>query len=292
MVGDVNVDVLVEVRAPFSHASDTHSSIVTAPGGAAANQAVAMSDAGARVAIVAAVGSDPLADAVVATLRASGVDTGGVQRAAAQTGVVIALVEPDGQRSMLTDRGANLDLDPAATASFVSGARSGAHLHLTGYVLYDEASREAGLAALGAAREAGMTVSVDGSSAGPLRAAGAGRVAAWCRGADWLTCNLEEAEALTGAVGPDSAAEGLAELASEAVVTLGADGVIVVGKGSTVRMPAAHPASVADTTGAGDAFTGTYLAMRLAGDDVRASLDAALAASAAVVARRGAREWL
>ena len=75
----------------------------------------------------------------------------------------MVLVDGDGQRSMLPDRGAgkNLlaaDLDPA----LLRGRR---HLHLSGYVLLDESSRDAGLAMLAAARDAGLTTSVDPQSA-------------------------------------------------------------------------------------------------------------------------------
>jgi sugar/nucleoside kinase (ribokinase family) len=73
------------------------------------------------------------------------------------------LVDHGGQRSMLAARGANArfgldDLDPATMA----GAR---HLHLSGYVLLDPSSRPGGLAALAAAREAGLSTSVDPQAA-------------------------------------------------------------------------------------------------------------------------------
>jgi len=48
---------------------------------------------------------------------------------------------------------------------------------------------------------------------------------------------------------------------------------------------------VADTTGAGDAFTGTFLARRLSGDGPEQAVRAGLAAAARVVAGPGARSW-
>jgi sugar/nucleoside kinase (ribokinase family) len=50
-------------------------------------------------------------------------------------------------------------------------------------------------------------------------------------------------------------------------------------------------AAVADTTGAGDALSGTYLARRLLGDGIDAGLSAALQAAASVVASPGARSF-
>jgi sugar/nucleoside kinase (ribokinase family) len=49
--------------------------------------------------------------------------------------------------------------------------------------------------------------------------------------------------------------------------------------------------AVADTTGAGDAFTGTFLARRLWGDTPEKALQAGLAAAARAVGSTGARPW-
>jgi sugar/nucleoside kinase (ribokinase family) len=70
VVGDVMVDVVVLVSAPFAHASDTPSMITTAPGGSAANQAVWLARAGLAVTIAASIGDDPVGDAALRTLAA------------------------------------------------------------------------------------------------------------------------------------------------------------------------------------------------------------------------------
>src|SRR6185295_20293218 len=83
------------------------------------------------------------------------------------TGTCVVLVAPGGERSMLPDAGANAALSPADLPDDAFAA--GAHLHLAGYALLrDGPPREAALAALRRARAAGMTVSVDPSSAEPL----------------------------------------------------------------------------------------------------------------------------
>ncbi len=113
-----------------------------------------------------------------------------------RTGVVVALIDASGERSMLTDRGANLGLgtDVLDPALFVAGR----HLHLSGYVLLDEATRPVGLAALELAAAAGMTRSVDPCSAGPLAAVGADAFLSWTEGIEWCCANLDEGRALTG----------------------------------------------------------------------------------------------
>jgi sugar/nucleoside kinase (ribokinase family) len=86
---------------------------------------------------------------------------------------------------MLSDRGANAALSPDdVTLEPVTG---GGHLHLSGYMLLDNASRPAGLAALRRAMAMGWTTSVDPQAASHLAAAGAGNFLSWVSGVD-LCC--------------------------------------------------------------------------------------------------------
>jgi sugar/nucleoside kinase (ribokinase family) len=289
VIGDVMVDVVVVPLGPFNRGSDTASKVVISPGGSAANQAVAFAAAGARVHLVAAVGDDEFGRAAAGALAATAVQAHLQVCPGQRTGVVVALVDASGERSMFTDRGANLKLGTEALdpALFVAGR----HLHLSGYELLDDATRPVGLAALELAAASGMTRSVDPCSAGPLAAVGPAAFLSWTGGIEWCCANLDEARALTGAMHPDDVLAGLRPYYREAVVTLGAEGALLSGPGTDrLHCPADH-VEVADTTGAGDAFTGTFLARRLAGDEPEPALRAGLAAAAAVVVAPGARPW-
>lgn len=290
VVGDAMIDVLVEVRAPFDHATDTPSRVTTAPGGSAANLAVWLARAGRRVAIAASVGDDPIGGIVRQALVGEGIDVSLLVTAPGRTGALVALVEPDGERSMLTDRGANLELRAATVAEAVGGVMAGGHVHVSGYCLLDAATQAAGLAAIDAARSVGATWSLDASSAGPLRSLGPERFLAWAKGASFLFCNLEEGSLLTGQEDPESVARALAMVATEAVVTLGPLGALVATPSSLHMLPAVERGAK-DTTGAGDAFGGTYLARRLAGDSIEVAGTAATDVASRVVAQRGARGW-
>ena len=72
------------------------------------------------------------------------------------------------------------------------------HLHLSGYVLLDDGSRPAGLAALELARRAGWTTSVDPQAAVHIATAGAANFLSWVAGADLLLPNDSELAALGG----------------------------------------------------------------------------------------------
>jgi ribokinase len=102
---------------------------------------------------------------------------------------------------------------------------AGAHLHLAGYALLrDGPPREAAIEALRRARAAGMTISLDPSSAAPLAAVGAAAFLQWAGPVDLLVANAEEAALLSGHSDVDHSARALTELATEVVVKLGAEG--------------------------------------------------------------------
>jgi len=285
VIGDCNTDVVVRIDGPHHDRSDTRAAISVHPGGAATNQAVALAAAGATVALVAAVGDDLPGRLAKTELEARGVEPY-LQQLRGASGVVVAIVERDGQRSMLTDRGANLGLDPAFLAELPWSDFS--HCHLSGYTLLDATTRAAGLAALDLARRHGCSTSVDPSSAGPLREVGAAAFLEWTAGCTYLFANEDEAAVLASDADPERQLDRLAASYGEVVLTYGPRGsAVAVGPS---RFGAAAPSiAVVDSTGAGDAHTGAYLAARLLGAPVPQALDAAARAAAAVLQHPGAQ---
>jgi 2-dehydro-3-deoxygluconokinase len=75
---------------------------------------------------------------------------------------------------------------------------------------------------------------------------------------------------------------------SEAAVTLGADGCAIADGELRTRLPAPRVDRVVDTSGAGDAFNGVYLANRLQGSSPAKSAEAALLVASRVVTHAGA----
>ena len=74
----------------------------------------------------------------------------------------------------------------------------------------------------------------------------------------------------------------------EIALTLGADGCLIADGGVRARLPAPHVASITDTSGAGDAFNGAYLATRLRGGSAADAARSGLAVGSRVVAHAGA----
>ena len=280
VAGDVMADVVVALSGPVAYGSDTPARIAHRGGGAAANLAVWLTQAGAPVHLVGRVGDDPAGRAVAEELRAAGV--GGTLQVdgGLATGTCVVLVEPGGERSMLPDAGANAALAPTPLPP---GA---AHLHVAGYALLRPGSRAAALALLSAARAAGVPVSVDPSSAAPLaRAPG---FLEWVAGAALLLPNRAEAAVLAGTADVEAAARALTAHGGEVVVKLGAEGALWTDGATLLHVPAT-PVAAADSTGAGDAFAAGLLAARLRGAAPAEALAAGCALAGRAVARAGAR---
>lgn len=285
VLGDLVTDVVAVLAEPLAPASDAAAAIARRAGGAGGNVAARLAELGAEVTFVGRVGDDPEGRALVRGLADLGLTVAVTVDAAAPTGTVIALVAPGGERTMVTDRGANLALTPADLP--VERFAAGSHLHLSGYALLHPAPRVAAIAALELARAAGMTISVDPASAAPL-AAGPARFLDDTAGATWCLPNLDEARLLTGQDDQRGAALALTRNYREVVVTLGAQGACWSDGARWLTVPA-RPARVVDATGAGDAFAAGFLHARLGGAEPAAALSAGAALAARAVGRVGAR---
>ncbi|WP_432116723.1 carbohydrate kinase family protein [Streptomyces sp. bgisy032] len=289
VVGDVVTDVVARHRGPLTAGTDTAASIRTVPGGAGANVACwAAHEGAADVRLLGRVGTE----AAVwheRELTAQGVRPLLVVDAQAPTGTVICLVDESAaaERTFLTDSGASLRLGPDDwSESLLDGV---AWLHLSGYLLFSESSRALVAVALETARARGVRASLDPASAGFLRTLGAERFLALVDGVDVLLPSRDEAWLLTGL--PD-AAEAAAELSLRVplvVAKQGCEGALVARAGKVcARVPAA-PAAPRDTTGAGDAFTGAFLAALLSGAEPEDAAVAGCRAGARAVERVGGR---
>ena len=287
VVGDLVTDVLVAHHGPIEPGSDTDAAITVGGGGQAANTAAWLAHSGRPVTLIAAVGDDPAGRERVAELTASGVRCAVRAHAGAVTGSIVVLAGPE-ERTMITDRGAALLLDPADARAAIVSSGAG-HLHLSGYPLLHEGSRAAGLEALAVAREHGLTTSVDAASAAPLRSVGAEQFLTFVRGCDLLLCNADEADVLAGP-GPAAAqASRLASHVRNVVVKQGAEGAVWASEDRVVATVSPERVPMKDPTGAGDAFAAGLVAAWCADESPEAALRAGAALGAKAVSLIGAR---
>ncbi|MCI4043178.1 PfkB family carbohydrate kinase [Streptomyces sp. TRM75563] len=288
VVGDVVTDVVARYGSALAHGTDTAARIRTVPGGAGANAACwAVRSGCPDVRLLARAGAES-ADWHRRALERAGVRVFLAVDDELPTATVIALVDAAAERTFLTDGGAVLRL---AAEDFAPSMLDGVgRLHLSGYLLFAATSRAAALLALRSAVERGVPVSVDPASAGFLGELGPKRFLEFAKGAELLLPNADEARLLTGLPGPEAAAAELSRWFPRVVVTLGARGAVAAARGEVIgRVPAPPVREPVDSTGAGDAFTGGFLAALLAGADDLTAAAAGCRAGAAAVATVGGR---
>jgi len=218
------------------------------PGGMAANAAIAAVRLGGRAAFWGRVGDDLNGEPLAAALAAEGVDVSGLRRVpGGRTPVGAVLVDPKGERTIISFRGAGLGTDPAWLPLGL--------LKQAGALCCDPRWQEGVAAAAAAAREAGVPVVLDGERSETrilvdlvprvdhaiFSVTGLANFAPGCAPEEGLRRAL--------ASGP----------VQVAAVTQGEKGVLwlVPGAAKPERTPA-FPVEATNTTGAGDVFHGAY----------------------------------
>ena len=300
VVGDIVTDTVAVHERPLSVGSDTPARITVGGGGSAANTAAWLAWLGVPVTLVAVVGDDPAGSARLDELARAGVGLAVRRHRDLPTGTVVVLATAE-ERTMLVDRGANAALVPDDVRAALAGA---GHLHLSGYPLFDPATRPAALTALSGARGHGATTSVDAASAAPLRAVGGAAFLRWVHQEALLLANVDEARALLAVPAGDRAlgsdgdrdrsppaavlASRLARQLAQVVVKRGARGALWAAGDQVTGVPA-EPATVVDPTGAGDAFAAGLLAAWLDGGGPAAALASGARTAALAVAVPGGR---
>lgn len=285
IIGDVMRDILVKPEGAVVIGADRRAAIQMMPGGSAANQAVWLAAEGIQTTFAGRVGRADLveqtrlfADAGVAPVLACDDEI--------PTGTLVVLIAPDGERSFLTDRGAN---DRLCRADLPDSLLDGARLvHVSGYSLFDAGPRAAILALLDEVRLRAIPFSVDPGSHSFLTEAGAESFLRWTDGARIAFPNAEEAAVLAGTDDPETQLDRLAQSFAVVVIKRGGEGAIAAAGSRRWRAPA-RVMNPVDTSGAGDAFAAAFLAAHLRDEPIDAALARAVEAGSRAVTRIGAR---
>lgn len=304
IVGSANMDLVLRTeRLPTPGETVAGSDYFEAFGGKGANQAVAAARAGARVALVAAVGEDAFGRACAEQYRREGLDLTHLKIAEDRpTGVAMILVDAEGRNMIAVNPGANAALTEADIAAIPEEVFAAARV----VAVQLEIPLATARAALARGRRAGAFTILNPAPA-PLA-----RLDRELLGlADLIAPNEIEAERLTGVAVTDDASAASAAAALEAAGAVGAVLITLGARGSFLRAPAwglgtegklfpAPSVKAVDTVAAGDAFIGA-LAARLAraleketnlAEAVGEAIEFATTAAALSVTRRGAQPSL
>ena len=249
-IGDLIEDVVVWLNGELNIGSDTDSVIVRTRGGSAANVAMFGTLTGTPSRFIGQVGNDNLGEQLCASLRGSGVDVCTV--ADGRTGSIVVLVQPNGERTFLTDRGVASHLS-VFNAAHLAGVSV---VHVPTYSLAQDPLATTAIQYMQAARTAGSLISIDASSTAVLRDYGVDRYSDLIASIapDVFLCNNDEAELLNiDSAHPMSGAD-------LTVIKRGALPVTAItASGAVTEVTVPPVANIVDTTGAGDAFAAGFL---------------------------------
>jgi len=286
VVGSSNIDLVTYVeRMPVWGETIAAPRFEMNHGGKGANQAVAAAKLGAEVVMVSKVGDDMLGEGVLSNFKATNVGAARVRRSLGQsTGTATILVNASGDNCILIVKGANGDLTPADVEA------AGEDLKVCDLILTQlEVPLETVYATLRFGKLHGVKTALNPAPA--LRNLDIERV----RDASFLTPNETELAILTGM--PVESEEEIAA-AARSLIARGVETVIVTlgSRGSLLATPqglrriAPVKVQAVDSTGAGDAFIGSFARYYAAGLGLDAALDRATRYAADSVTKRGAQK--
>jgi sugar/nucleoside kinase (ribokinase family) len=284
-LGNVVVDVVLDVPSLPERGGDVLASGTRTTPGGGFNVMVAATRQGLPASYAGAHGSGPFAELARAALAGAGIGVAQRPKPGLDTGFVVAIVEAGGERTFVTSPGAEATLTSADLAGIRAGP--GDAVYLSGYGLVHRSNAGALLRWLAGLDDA-VVVFFD---PGPLAASIPGPVLdRVLRRTGWLTCNAREAAALTGRPDPAGALSALAAAGRpglSVVVRTGREGCLLGRAGADPLRVPGFPVDAIDTSGAGDAHTGTFIAALAHGSDAATAAGTANAAAALSVTRRG-----
>jgi ribokinase len=286
VVGSNMVDLITYVsRMPVKGETVEAPSFEMGHGGKGANQAVAAAKLGASVVMVTAVGDDMFADATIRNLDQLGIDTRYIKRVPGKSsGVAPIMVEPTGENSILIVKGANADLSPADID------RAADVLKTCDLILLQlEIPLETVYAAIDFGKRHGVKTVLNPAPATPDL--DVERI----RDVTFFVPNETELAILTGM--PVDTEEAIVAAAGSlldkgvetVIVTLGSRGALLTRRNEVRRI---RPVAVKpiDTTGAGDAFVGSFARFLAGGLALDSALEQAALYAADSVTRRGTQK--
>jgi sugar/nucleoside kinase (ribokinase family) len=222
-------------------------------GGSVANAIRALARLGGRTGFIGKVGRDSTGDFFEAALVNLGVEPF-VFRGEEHSGRCVALVSPDGERTMVTFLGAAMEMSaPEVTEELFRGYD---YLFLEGYLVQNHALIEA---AARTARKAGAKVALDLASFNVVEENLEFLHGLVANHIDILFANESEASAFTGEAEPLNALQAISEMCELAIVKIGMNGALIKRGDEVVHVGIMKAARRVDTTGAGDFYAAGFL---------------------------------
>lgn len=257
MLGDINIDTVWPVsEIPIPGRDGLVDVVKVEIGGTVVNSAIMLNNLGQKTALLGCVGSDVWAEQVTQKLAGTRIDMSHVcVDPRATTGLTFIIVTDDGERTMFSHRGANVQLKTQDIDE--ETIKEASFLHISGYALLEEPQRSAVWRAVEMAKSSNVPISLDTGLEPAIKNPEDLRNLL----GDLSICisGPEEIAELLGSSSAEEAADMLLSAGVElAAIKLGKNGSLVA-NGKEQFMCSSFPVDAVDTTGAGDSFSAGLL---------------------------------
>jgi len=246
-------------------------------GGKGANQAVIAAHCGAEVHFIGNLGRDLFGDSIAENFKHLAINSLHVGRSDIATGVAHIWVDGNGENRIIIIPGANHEIESEKAVAAISSIAD-----LSVVIAQCEIKQEVTLAAFRAAKARGCTTILNPAPFEPLSSE-------LLELTDWLIPNESEFRELHGELPSSDKALQSFRPSKNSIVTLGALGAVLVKVDKSIVRIAAPIVSAIDTTGAGDAFVGTFASALASGMRPEAAVAFGVKVASLTVTRKGAQ---
>ena len=220
-------------------------------GGSSANTIYGLGMLGIETGFIGSIGIDTMGDFFEKEMSSAGIITKFFRRET-PTGVAIALISPDSERTFATYLGAAVELNPSDLDEVFFSRYD--MLYLEGYLIFNRPLIEK---ACMLAKSLNMEVVLDLASYNVVEAKLSDFREIVSKYVDILIANSEEAKSFTGSDNIEALHE-ISKMSHVAIIKNGGEGSIIKNHDEIIKIEAV-PANVCDTTGAGDSYAAGFL---------------------------------
>ncbi len=284
-IGDIMLDVTVKVPTARIEGREIRSRITLNGGGAGANVATWLAAHQNQVYLIARVGNDMAGKVLRDDLDNYQIEYDKNLIVNQPTGAVVVIVEPNGERTMYPNSGANQGLSPADLPKEMNFAAA----YLSGYSLVNPDSRQGTLEIIDHLRKLNIPIWFDPATVGIMSEVSIKTILEWIKLMDFLCLNEEEAQFLSGKSNIMETLDFLLDLTPTVVIKRGSTGAIGKQRNKEFINLPAKKTEVIDSTGAGDSFMAGLISQYLIDNNLESAIDNANDWGARCVAKIGSR---
>jgi ribokinase len=246
-------------------------------GGKGANQAVMAAHCGAEVHFIGKLGKDVFGQAIADNFVKVGINSQFVETSQTPNGVAHIWVDGNGENRIIIIPGANHEIEIAKAVEAINSIKD-----LAVVVAQCEIKQEVTLAALKAAKARGCVTILNPAPYQEISA----ELLALC---DWIIPNETEFRELHGELPTSDDVLKNFRPGKNSIVTLGSQGAVYISADGQLTKVAAPKVTAVDTTGAGDAFVGTFAFSLASGKDPITAMTLGIKVASLSVTRKGAQ---